>query len=296
MALENIIEELESGGVKKPRQRRSRKTASKAEKPAKPAKMEKPEKREIPERKKTSISETKVFSIAVAVIIALGIIGILVGYTKDKFGEIKAGGDLVKENMEQEVNDLKAELNNLREKTNNLEEESASNKSAVIDIFEKTRKIPTSVNAGNWNALSDENLSFTVNYPRNWEVVRSLIKANDKENIDSEIVYLQPTGQADFLNAVIIESDYPEMSDMTVRAKYAAFSGLEMLDIYDFDDGKMLYYINVDEANNQIPTIMILTEDKIYRATFNIANKKLTGYFDARKTFEEIVATFALTE
>ena len=104
----------------------------------------------------------------------------------------------------------------------------------------------------------------------------------------------QPKGQADYLNALTIKSDYPDFAKLSMKEKNEIFSELEALDTYSFSQGKMIYFINLDKDNNEVPTILILTDSNIYRATFSVLNKQTPGYFEYRKAFEEIISTFAL--
>ena len=231
----------------------------------------------------------------IAVVVILGIIGIVFGYTKDKISEIRKGGTDVTKGLEQQVLVLKDDINALKEKASSLEKDTISNKDVVIDLFEKTRKIPTKVDASNWNVLGDEKLSFSVSFPNTWEKVQSIVDpTSEQSETASEVVYLQPIGQPDFLNSVTIKSDYADFAELSLKEKMEIFQDLDLLDSSKFVNGQMLYFINLDKDNNEVPTIIILTDDNIYRATFNISNKKLSGYFGFRKDFESIAATFAL--
>jgi len=74
--------------------------------------------------------------------------------------------------------------------------------------------------------------------------------------------------------------------------KIKIFEDLDVIDAKEFDYGYMIYFVNLDMDNNEVPTILVLTEDNIYRATFNVTNKKLREYFKFRQDFENIMVTF----
>lgn len=241
--------------------------------------------------------ENYLFTLVIVAIVILGIIGLVFGYTKDKITEIKQGGTEMTKGLEQEVANLKQQLSDISEKADSLEKDNNSNKEVVLDMFEKAREIPTKVDVAGWNQVADKTLSFSVFYPQTWEAVKPVMEATpakEGETKQAEIVYLQPTGNNDFLNVITIKSDYADFANLSLTEKVDIFKELELIDTYKFDGGRMLYFINVDKDKTETPTILILTDKNIYRATFNVPNKKLTGYFEYRKNFEEIVATFAL--
>lgn len=233
--------------------------------------------------------DNSVFSLIIAVVVILGIIGLVFGYTRDKIMEIKKGGNDITAGLEQQVSDLKSQLQGLQEKANELEKQSLSNKTVVLDLFEKLRRLPDKVNTASWSTLSDDALGFNLSFPSSWERVKAVVE----QPAGSEVVYLQPIGQADFLNAVTIKGDYIDFAKLSLKEKKAIFEDLEQLDQKDFDGGQMIYFINLEKDNVEVPTILVLTGKNIYRATFNIANKKLDNYFEYRKNFEEIISTFA---
>jgi hypothetical protein len=288
MADDILLNDLEKEGKKKkPRKATKR---SKAKKPAKPE-----EKKEV-EVKRTSHKneESHLFNLIIAVVVILGIIGIVFGYTKDKISEIKHGGTEATKGLEKQVENLKEQLVTLQEKTTEIEADSIQNKNVVLDLFDKNRTIPTKVDATNWNALFDPELSFVVSYPKTWEKVKPVIETPGEGEPQVEIVYFQPIGKSDYLNGISIKTDYVDFASLTLNEKEQIFSELDLVDVREMNFGKMLYFINLDKNNNEVPTILILTEDNIYRATFNVYNKKLRNYFEYRKDFENIVATFGL--
>ena len=278
MPVDNFVEDLEKEGGKK----------------VKKIKPKKEEVKKAEEKAKPKREDNQLFNLVIAVVIILGIIGIVFGYTKDKITEIRQGGTEGTAELEKQVSGLQEALKNLQDKATTLEKDSLSSKSVVIDLFEKARRIPTKVNVAGWSTLDADGLSFTLSYPATWEKVKPVIDAAQGEAADKgEMIYLQPIGQAEFLNAVTVKSDYADFAKLSIKEKFEIFKDLDLLDTYNFAQGKMLYFINLDKDNNEVPTIIILTEDNIYRATFNIYEKKLSGYFEARKTFEEIVSTFS---
>jgi len=279
MALDNLIEKLEKEGVKKVNKKESAK-----KNPSTPA-----------EPKRSAKDDSSIFNLVIASVIILGIVGIVFGYTKDKISEIKTGGTEVTKNLEQQVADLKQQLVALTDKTSILEKDSVSSKNVVIDLFDKYRAIPRKVKAENWQVLNGEGLSFTVSFPTDWEEVKAITPPADGDKAKKEeIVYLQPKGQDKYLNAVTIKSDYADFAKLSMKEKNEIFGDLTALDTYNFGQGKMIYFINLDKDNNEVPTILILTENHIYRATFNISNKQTSDYFKYRKDFEEIISTFAV--
>lgn len=279
MPVDNLVEDLEKEGGKK-----IKKIKPKKEEEKKPADKVKP-KRE----------DNHLFNLVIAVVIILGIIGIVFGYTKDKLSEISQGGTEVTKALEQQVSGLQEELKNLQDKASNLEKDNLSSKNVVIDLFEKARRIPTKVNVTGWSTLDADGLSFTLSYPTTWEKVKPIIEAKEGEAAKAgEMIYLQPIGQTEFFNAVTVKADYADFAKLSINEKYEIFKDLDLIDTYTVDQGRMLYFINLDKDNNEVPTILILTEDNIYRATFNIYEKKLTNYFENRKLFEEIVSTFGI--
>lgn len=292
MSVENIIEELDNsseGGLKKTRVRKPRKSVEN-DAPAPAARRKMP--------------DLKLFFLIVVFIGIVGLVGLVFGYTKDKVSEVKTSGANLTRGLESQLNNLKSELNTLRDKTTVLERENSANKDLMLDLFEQSRKLSSGINAIDWNLLQDDSLGFTVKYPSAWERVQSILDKKpaagtvEEEKTDAaseeQFVYLQPKNDSNFLNAILIKTDYPEYFSKSLKDKEAAFASLELLDKQDFNDGKMLYFVNIDKNNVQVPTIIVLTKDKIYRATFNISNKKLDKYIDYRKAFEDIVSTFEL--
>lgn len=277
----NIMEELEPTGGKK-----TKKTAKSTKKKA-------AMKKTMETKHKEGKDDNYLFTLVIVAVVILGIIGIVFGYTKDKISEIKKGGTEVTKELENEVDSLKQKLADMQKKADSLEKENESNKEVVIDLFDKNRTIPTNVNAADWKFLETEDLSFAVSFPQTWEMVRPIIETEQEEGKPkSEMIYLQPIGQQDYTNAITLKSDYADFASVALEQKVEIFSELNLVDSLDFPFGKMLYFINLDQDNREVPTILILTEDNIYRATFNVSDKKTPKYFEYRKDFEEIVATF----
>ncbi|MBT4723150.1 hypothetical protein HOB30_05305 [Candidatus Falkowbacteria bacterium] len=248
-------------------------------------------------RKKDS-EQSSVFMFIVGMVIILGIIGILFGYTKDKFKELSNTGFGQDQGIEGQLEQLEDELKALSEKSKQMEEENAYNKDIVIDLFDKTREIPRAPEVTDWEVLKSDDLSFVASYPKDWEAVNPIINIKETDDGDQreEIVTLQPKKQTDYINAVTIKTDYADFISLTLDEKYEIFKELDELDSYETDSFTMIYFINIDSNDEKIPTILILSEDNIYRATFNITNKKAQNYFKYREDFEKILATFILAE
>lgn len=265
------------------------KTGGKQVKPKKAA-----EKPPEPEQKGLPKPDSNIFNLVIAVIVILGIIGIVFGYTKDKITELQKGGSEVTNELEQQVADLQKQLKNLTEKASQLEKDSLASKSVVIDLFEKYRTIPQNVNVENWKAIENKEVKFALNFPQTWEEVKVVTPAQEGEQnkAKEELAFIQPVGDSNFAGAIAIKSDYADFADLSLKEKNNIFKELDSLDTADFDNGKMIYFINLDKDNKEVPTVLILTADKIYRATFNVADKKLSNYFQYRKDFEEIISTF----
>lgn len=281
MADDNIIEELEQGGEKK-----DKKGAPKAKKVQAKA--------EINSKRETDKESSFLFPLVVVAVVILAIIGVVFGYTKDKLTQINKGGTDVTKDLENQVGILKQKLDEMQKKAENLEKTNEVNKEVVIDLFDKSRVIPLKVNAANWNLLDNKDLSFMVSYPKSWEAINPIVDTKEKTQPKTETISLQPVGKAEFVNAITIRSDYADFAKLKMAEKEEIFKELDVIDRADFPFGKMIYFINFDKENNEVPTILVLTADNIYRATFNIANKKADNYFEYRKTFEDVVATFAL--
>lgn len=281
MVDDNIVEELEGEEKKNKKAAKSKKTTVKAE--AEPHSA-------APNGKEAGF----LFPLVVVSVVILAIIGVVFGYTKDKITEIRNGGTNVTNELGSQVNSLKQKLDEMQKKADVLEKTNEANKEVVIDLFDKSRVIPMKVNVADWNILENKELSFMVSFPKNWEVVNPIIDLKAKTQPKSEAVSFQPIGKAEFLNAITIRSDYADFAKLKLAEKEEIFKELEVIDRAEFSFGKMIYFINFDKDNNEVPTILVLTNDNIYRATFNVSNKKTDNYFEYRKTFEDIVATFAL--
>jgi len=289
MALDNnIMDEL--GSARAPKSKRTKQVLKAVVKKVETA----PEKPATPKKE-----ENLLFTLVIVAVVILGIIGIVFGYTKDKLKEMKTGGNDVTKQLEQQVAELKQQLTTVTEKTDNLEKDNLNNKEIVLDLYEKSRKLPTEVVITDWTPITDEKLGFTMSYPATWEAVAPVAPAPvaEGEKVESvQMIYLQPIGVAEFANAITVKSDYADFAKMSLQDKLEVFQDLELIDSVSIKGGEMLYFLNADKDNNIVPTILILTKDNIYRATFNITNKKVSNYFEYRKNFEEIVRTFAVGE
>ncbi len=238
----------------------------------------------VPQRKEKR--DNGWINLVIVSVVILAIVGLFFSYTKDKISKVKEDG----QGLEQEVEYLKTELANLQQKAEVLEKDSLTNKSALLDLFEKQRTIPEEVNITDWNLLTDEKIPFTLSFPKSWERVNVIIGEPEVENV----VYLQPVASSDFSNAITLRTDYEEYFSLEIEKKKELFADLNLIYQKDATDFSLLYFINIDRHNREIPTVLILTTDKIYRATFNISDKKINNYFEYRKNFEEIMGTFKL--
>jgi hypothetical protein len=279
----NIIEEIEKGGEVKPKKK------------AKTTKKKAVKAKTMDIKRKEGKDDNYLFTLVIVTVVILGIIGIIFGYTKDKLSELKKGGTEVTKELENEVNSLKKKLSAMQDKTAEMEKETEINKDVVIDLFDKNRTIPTNVNAVEWKELGLVDLTFSVSFPQTWEMVRPIIETQAEEGVPvDELIYLQPIGQELYTGAITLKNDYADFSKISLEAKIEIFSELDVVDSVDFSFGKMIYFINLDQDNKEVPTILILTEDNIYRATFNVSDKKTSNYFEYRKDFEEIISTFIM--
>jgi len=290
MAVDKVLNELDMDeGTKSKKTKKVKKTkrVSKAKKP----KLEVQEK-EI--RKSADSKGGNFFNLIIVVVIILGIIGIVFGYTKSKITNIDKDGTEVSKGLENQIGDLKNQLRSLTEIAEKLEKENATSKNIVLDLFNKEREIPRQLNVEDWNILEEMGIGYTVSFPKHWEKVKSILGPDNESGNVSQAAYFQPIGQPEFINAITIKEDYSDFSKLALSEKVEIFEELDALDIYKFDEGVMIYFINLDKNNEEVPTVIILTEDAIYRAIFNVSNKTSMNYFKYRQEFEEVIATFAL--
>lgn len=282
----NFIDELDKFAVKK---------APKPAKKAKPAIIEAAPAKVSKERR----DDSHLFSLVVVAIIILGIIGVVFGYTKDKISQLSKGGTEATQGLQDQFKNLQDELAALKAKADSLAIDTQNNKDVVIDLFDKERTLPASVDTAGWSKFSDPAISFTVSHPTTWQAIKPATPApaeGQKAAPKQDLVYFQPAGDAGFANAVTVKADYADFAKLPIKDKLAIFKELNTLDIVDFADGKMIYFINFDKNNKAVPTILILTKDNIYSATFNITDRTLTNYIGYRKDFENIVSTFKLAK
>ncbi len=239
--------------------------------------------------------ENHLFNLVIAVVVILGIIGLVFGYAKDKITELRTGSEVVSQEMEDQIDSLQKELATLKERAIDLEKSNMSNKEAVIDIFDKNRSLPRNVDASGWQVFDENEWSYIVSYPSDWQIVP--LPEDAEADKTAEKLILQPINAEKYAEAVSFMVDYTDFATLSVDEKYNIFQKeLNVIDSYDFPDGKMLYFINLDKDNKEIPTVLIFTADNIYRASFNISDKTLDNYFKYRKEFEEMVATFATVQ
>ncbi|OGF33390.1 hypothetical protein A2533_04690 [Candidatus Falkowbacteria bacterium RIFOXYD2_FULL_35_9] len=276
-------------------------------------KQELDEKEEV---KSTTSTKTKsrggndnvsLFTLAVVAIVILGLIGIVFGYTKDKLSELQKGGSDKTVALETQVENLKNQITELVDKAKTLEKD---NQELLINFFDNNRKLPRDLDVSTWLVYNNDQARMRLQFPENWEVVRAkqlnadqpattaeATSEPDATKVASRLQYeivLQPKETPNFVQAITIKDDYIDFAGLSLDEKYSIFKELNLLDQKDFTYGKMLYFIDLDDKDNEIPTILILTENRILRATFNLLDKTLPDYMTYRKDFESIISTFDL--
>ena len=290
MVEDNFDEELETKPKKTAKKKKTKKKTSKVAKEAKTIKVSKSQ------DDKNVNNDNNLFVIIVVAVIILGIIGILFGYTKDKITKMSNDKEEISKTLGGQLTSMKEELGNLKEKADVLEKENIENKEAFINLFDRNREIPKKLDIAEWSTVESEELSFLISYPKEWEIIKPIINIKTVDDVEQkeEILYLQPLNVPTFINAVTIKTDYSDFASLTLEEKEEIFAELNAIDTYEFDKGLMIYFINVDKNEQEVPTILVLTEDNIYRATYNVVDKKLDNYFDYREDFEKIVASFGM--
>ncbi|HMB25915.1 MAG TPA: hypothetical protein VKP03_00705 [Patescibacteria group bacterium] len=243
---------------------------------------------------KTKSKDNGVVNLIIVIVIVLGIVGIVFGYTKSQISDINKGGTEVSKGLENQIKDLKNQISTLKQTADKLEKENKTSKNIVLDLFNKDRQLPRQLDVEGWNMLKEKGIGYTVSYPQHWEKVKPILGSGQENDQDAQIAYLQPIGKADFINAVKIKKDYYDFEELPLDEKLEIFSELDALDTYEFEEGIMIYFINLDKDNNQVPTVLVLTDKAIYRIIFNAAGRDSMEYFKYRQEFEKIAATFAL--
>ncbi|MFH0814480.1 MAG: hypothetical protein V1902_00080 [Candidatus Falkowbacteria bacterium] len=261
-----------------------------------------------PTNKSDKESDNVYFSLAVVVIVILVVIGIIFGYTKDKINKLNDAQEQ-SEALATQLQDVTKKIASLQDKTNALETSNKENQALVVDMLEKERKIPDDMNTTDWTIYKDETAAFQIKLPTTWEVAKPLIVNDqkldttppaDKTTTDKEtvnpvvkfIVYFQPKAIIDFRQATSIEEDYLDFAGLTLKEKYDIFKDLKLIDEFAFVNGTGLYFLNLNDAGEQIPTVLLLTKKHIYRMSFNAIDKQIAGYLTYRNDFEKIAATF----
>lgn len=259
----------------------------------------------------------------IAIVVILVIIGLVFAYTNGKLSKLQQSG-AESQALAQQVEDLQQEIKTLTEKAKNLEEQNKESKDVVIDLFDKNRALPDNVDLTGWLVYANDKLNYQIQVPQNWQVAKTEESTPEKtaeqpiekteeeskdkattektEEVEAVVpkqqitVHLQPKDEPNFVLAMTVKNDYLDLTPLTLAEKYELFKGLNFIDQKDFSAGKMLYYIDLDKNNNQIPTILILTEQDIYKMTFNVIDKTLSNYMTYRLDFEEIASTFKLVK
>lgn len=266
-------------------------------------------------KKQTNNSEETVslFTLAVVAIVILAIVGVVFGYMRDQLSEIKKDGQ---ENnaLNSQVEVLKKEIKDLTNKAQKMELENIINKEIVLDLFDKNRELPDEVNFEGWSVYKNEEARLELKIPADWEIASAskimTKQAEDKEeseNLDEAVIadevvadqymlIVQPRNVAELLKAVTIKDDYSEFWSLSLEEKEDLFKEIDLIDQQEISSGILLYYIDIDDQNNQIPTVLVLTADRILRATFNIFDRNVTNYVKYRMDFEALVTAIGFIE
>lgn len=287
--------------------------------------IEKPVEKKMLKPKTKTVGKTKNKAggskggIIVLTIIFLLIIGGVFLYNNKRLSDLQKAN--LSEELKAQIESVKRENQELTNKIETLKKTNEENKGVMVDLFDKSRRLPKNVDSNGWLTYNNEKLSFSLKLPLHWEVVKIVdntpeievtrpatisanvtsAKTNTKKPstpttppapLVQQTIYLQPKNDDHFALAMIFKNDYLEFSNLTIPQKYDIFKNLTILDTRDFSLGKMVYYIDLDKNNNEIPTILILTDKAIYKAAFMIQDKTLENYMKYRIDFENIVATF----
>ncbi len=256
---------------------------------------------EVKHKEKDGVS---FFALAIVAIIILGIIGVVFGYTKDQLGKVQNKTN--NKSLENQVGALKQQLNDLTSKAANLEAENSKNQAVVLDLFEKNRSLPDSIDTTKLVAYENAEAGVKFFLPNNWTVVSATkavpVVAKDEkadptkktepaaQTPDKYVLVLQPQNDSLFVNAITIQDDYLEFWKASIKDKTAMFEGLTFIDRQDTPEARLLYFVDKD---TNLPSVIILTTDRIMKATFNVADKKMAGYMAFRVDFENIIPTIS---
>jgi hypothetical protein len=252
-------------------------------------------------------------------IIIIVIVGAAFAFNYKKMNDLQNGDQ--SKTLNATIEDLKTEIQTLNDRAQELEKAAAESQDVVVDLFDKSRKLPTAVDAKDWFVYNNDKLSFSLKLPTTWEVVKTVdntveLKTETPATVSAKVtttnktaavapapapqvqqtVYLQPKDDNKFILAMTFRNDYLNFSNYTLTQKADLFKDIKKIDSKDFAMGKMIYYIDIDKENHEIPTILVLTDKAIYRATFNILDKKLENYMKYRVDFENIVSTFGAVQ
>lgn len=293
----------------------------------------KTKKTKIPKVKKAGSKGSSFWTMIIIVVVILIIIGIAFAYTNGKLSKLQDGEK--SEALKAQIESLQQEIENLSQKAQALQEENEQNKEVVIDLFDKNRELPKTVETSNWLIYNNEQLDFQIYLPEYWEVAKTIVTSPEQESApaakpaadasveqpssqpteediakeenkqeteektvakNQQAIYLQPKNEPIYALAMTIKNEYLELSDLPLAEKYDLFKDLKVIDQKNFDQGKMMYFIDIDDNNNEIPTVLIITKTGIFKATFNVTDKSLDNYFKYRLDFEKIVKTFQIVE
>jgi hypothetical protein len=260
------------------------------------------------------------FALAVVAIVILGIVGIIFGYTKDQIAKVQKNTN--DQSLLTQIDSLKEQLNTLTDKANSLEDETSKNKEIVLSLFDKSRSLPDNLDMSTWKPYENKDMRIKLALAPGWEVGEVSKSAAAVPKVESTTapvlpikdvapttvdtsntkelytMVLQPVGDATAAGAITIKDDYADFWNLSIKDKAAMFADAALIDVFDSDDlnVKTLYFI---DAESKLPTIVILTTDRILRVTFNMASKTVKNYMQYRVDFESMamgVATIAPIE
>jgi uncharacterized protein YoxC len=234
------------------------------------------------------------FSLAVVAIVLLIIIGVIFGYTKDKINKLAQAQEDSKA-LATQLQEVTDKLTSLQDKTATLEKMHKENQAIVTDILDKQREIPASVETAGWTLYQNAGGAYQVKLPATWELAQPLMGADSGVEKLSSVVYFQPKANPTFVQVVSVQEDYLDFAALSIKEKYEIFKELKLIDEFDFTSGLGLYFLNLNDKGEQVPTVLFLGKKHIYRMTFNVSDKQAVEYLTFRGDFEKIAATFTTT-
>jgi cation transport regulator ChaB len=256
--------------------------------------------RKTTKKAKPAKNDNSSFGTLIAVVVVfLVIVGVVFAYTRNNLTVVKKGSDEAAKMLNEQVGALKDQLNGLKDKAAALEAENAASQQIVADLFDKNRKLPATVAPKDWPSYTNDALGFKIQLPADFEVARvdNITAVSTDKKITPKpqsAVFIQPKDAPDYKDLITIKNDYPDFAELKLADKYALFKDLNFLDQKDFTGGKLLYFVDVNKDNKQIPTVLILTDKQIYRMSFNLATKPGADYVKYREDFEQMAVAFTV--